>query len=270
MAAILSEGAMRLTFCLAACATLCAASLSAQANFADENGTSHPITHARACASPKIEMVDAQLTGVSADGLPKDYMRHLDDAVFFYFSPVAWRTPRFAEAQFMLHRDGSVSGTHFVTASGMADFDSALTAAIASGGAAKAFPRFAPSMTADTVTVSAFVGRHADGTDKAYVEKRTTCPAWPVTGNPQPEYPPDLKHQNVRGFVRVQFMVDEHGVPDSASMQVLQTSAESFTNAVRAVLPSLRYQAASVEGTKVRQLTEQTFLFGFVENLPPQ
>lgn len=259
---------MRLTFCVAACAMLCAASLPAQANFAGENGTSHAITRGRACESPKIEMVDAQLAGVSATDLPKDYVSHLSDAVFFYFSPVAWRTPRFAEAQFTLHRDGGVSGTHFITASGIADFDSALTTAIASAGTAKAFPRFPPSMTADTATVTAFVGRHADGTDKPYVEKRTTCPAWPVTGNPQPEYPPDMKQQNVRGFVRVQFMVNEDGQPDESTLQVLQTSGNSFTTAVRDVLSSLRYKPASVQGKKVRQLTEQTFTFGFVNNLP--
>lgn len=161
-----------------------------------------------------------------------------------------------------------MSDTHLITASGIADFDTAVTTAIISAGTTKVFPPFPASIAADTVVVTAFAGRHADGTDKPYLEKRTTCPAWPSPKNPQPEYPADMKQQQVRGFVRVQFMVDEKGMPDSASMQVLQTSGDSFTDAVRAILASLRYQPASVQGTKVKQLTEQTFMFGFIDNLP--
>lgn len=261
---------MRPTFCLAACAMLCAGALPAQQNFAGENGTSHAITIARACDSQKTEMIDAQLVmGAStADTVPKDFLHRLDVAVFFYFSPVAWRTPRFAVAQFTLHRGGAVSGTRLITPSGIADFDSAVTRAILSAGTTKEYPAFPASITADTLVVTAFAGRHADGTDKPYLEKRTTCPAWPSPNNPQPEYPVDMKQQQIRGFVRVQFMVDEKGVPDSATMQVLQTSGDSFTNSVRAILGSLRYQPASVQGTKIKQLTEQTFMFGFIDNLP--
>lgn len=261
---------MRLTLCLVAGAMMCASVLPAQENYAGEDGTSHAITVARACQSPKTEMIDAQLvTGATAAiSVPKDFLHRVDAAVFFYFSPVEWRTPRFAVAQFTLHRDGSVSGTHLTTPSGIADFDSAVTIAITSAGTTKAFPVFPASITADTLVVTAFAGRHADGTDKPYLEKRTTCPAWPSPKNPAPEYPADMKQQQVRGFVRVQFMVDEKGVPDSASMQVLQTSGDSFTNAVRATLGSLRYEPASVQGTKVKQLTVQTFMFGFIDNLP--
>lgn len=261
---------MRFMCCLAACAMVCAGTLHAQQNFAGENGVSHPFTVARACDSQKTEMIDAELaTGTAAESAPKDFLHHLDDAVFFYFSPVAWRTPRFAEAQFTLHRNGSVTSARFITPSGIADFDSAVTIAIASAGTTGMFPRFPASITSDTIVVTAFAGRHADGTAKPYLEKRTTCPAWPSANNPQPVYPPDMKQLQVRGFVRLQFMVDEKGVPDSASMQVLQTSGDSFTDAVRAILTSLRYQPASVQGTKVKQLTQQTFMFGFVTNLPP-
>ncbi|HKV50366.1 MAG TPA: TonB family protein [Gemmatimonadaceae bacterium] len=261
---------MRVIFCFAACTVMCAGAAPAQENFAGENGTSHAITVARSCDSQKTEMIDAQLmTGATtSDAVPADFLRRVDSGVFFYFSPVAWRTPRFAVAEFTLHRDGSVSGTHLTTPSGIADFDSAVTIAIGSAGKTKTFPAFPASITADTLVVTAFAGRHANGTAKPYLEKRTTCPAWPSPKNPQPEYPADMKQEQVRGFVRVQFMVDERGLPDSASMQVLQTSGDSFTNSVRAVLSSLRYEPASVQGTKVKQLTEQTFMFGFIDNLP--
>lgn len=66
----------------------------------------------------------------------------------------------------------------------------------------------------------------------------------------------------------MQFMVDEDGNLDLNTVQVLQSSGDPFTEAVRAILPSLRYKPASVQGTKIRQLTEQTFTFGFAYNQP--
>lgn len=259
---------MRLVWCLALGGVVGTGALSAQAGLVQENGTGRPVSYARACQSPKIEMIDAQLTSGNGVDLPTNYLRHIDDAVFFYFSPVEWRTPRFAVAQFTLHRDGRVSGTRLVTPSTMANFDSALTAAIASAATTKAIAAIPSSVTADSLVFSLYAGRHADGGDKPYLEKRTTCPAWPLADNPQPQYPPDMKSQDVRGFVRMQFMVDEDGNLDLNTVQVLQSSGDPFTEAVRAILPSLRYKPASVQGTKIRQLTEQTFTFGFAYNQP--
>lgn len=259
---------MRFTFCLALAALGSAAALPAQAGLVQENGTGRPVTYSRACQSPKIEMIDAELLGGEAVDLPTNYLRHIDDAVFFYFSPVEWRTPRFAVAQFTLHRDGHISGTRLVTPSTMPNFDSALTSAITSAVATRAIAAIPSSVTADSLVLSLYVGRHADGGDKPYLEKRTTCPAWPLADNPQPLYPPDMQSQDVRGFVRLQFMVDEDGKLDPNTVQVLQSSGDPFTDAVRAVLPNLRYKPATVQGTKIRQLTEQTFTFGFVNNHP--
>lgn len=259
---------MRFTFCLALGAVVGAGALPAQADIVHRDNNSRAAIYERACQSPKIEMVDTQLLGGSGVELPTNYLRHIDDAVFFYFSPVEWRTPRFAVAQFTLHRDGRVSGTRLVTPSTMANFDSALTAAIASAATTKAIAAIPSSVTADSLVFSLYAGRHADGGDKPYLEKRTTCPAWPLADNPQPQYPPDMKSQDVRGFVRMQFMVDEDGNLDLNTVQVLQSSGDPFTEAVRAILPSLRYKPASVQGTKIRQLTEQTFTFGFAYNQP--
>ena len=259
---------MRFTCCLALSAIVAASALPAQAGLVQENGTGRPVTHSRACQSPKIEMVDAQLLGGTGVELPTNYLRHIDDAVFFYFSPVEWRTPRFAVAQFTLHRNGRVSGVRLVTPSSMANFDSALTSAIASAAATNAIAAIPATVTTDSLVLSLYVGRRADGGDTPYLEKRTICPAWPLAGNPTPFYPPDMKTQDVRGFVRVQFMVDEDGKLDPNTVQVLQSSGDPFTEAVRAVLPNLRYEPATVQGTKIRQLTEQTFTFGFVDNHP--
>jgi TonB family protein len=259
---------MRLTFCLALGAVVAAGALPAQADLVHRDYNSQAAIYARACQSPKIEMIDAELLGANGVNLPTNYLRHIDDAVFFYFSPVEWRTPRFAVAQFTLHRDGHISGTRLVTPSTMANFDSALTSAITSAATTKAIAAIPASVTADSLVLSLYVGRHADGGDKPYLEKRTTCPAWPLADNPQPLYPPDMQSQDVRGFVRLQFMVDEDGKLDPNTVQVLQSSGDPFTEAVRAVLPTLRYKPATVQGTKIRQLTEQTFTFGFDNNHP--
>ncbi|HEX6807739.1 MAG TPA: energy transducer TonB [Gemmatimonadaceae bacterium] len=259
---------MRFTFCLALGAVVAAGALPAQAELVHRDYNSQAAIYARACQSPKIEMIDAELSGASGVELPTNYLRHIDDAVFFYFNPVEWRTPRFAVAQFTLHRDGHISGARLVTPSTMANFDSALTSAITSAATTKAIAAIPSSVTADSLVFSLYVGRHADGGDKPYLEKRTTCPAWPLADNPQPLYPPDMQSQDVRGFVRLQFMVDEDGKLDPNTVQILQSSGDPFTDAVRAVLPSLRYKPATVQGTKIRQLTEQTFTFGFDNNHP--
>ena len=260
---------MRLTCCLALAVTAGASALGAQAGLVQENGTGRPVSYQRACQSPKIEMIDAELaTDERGVELPANYLRHLDDALFFYFSPVGWRTPRFALAQVTLYRDGHLSPTRLVTPSGMANFDSALTTAVASASAMRAIAPIPRDVTPDSLVVTLYAGRRADNGDKPYLEKRTTCPAWPLATNPSPTYPPDMQSQDVRGFVVMQFMVNEDGKPDPNTAQVLQTSGDSFTEAVRAVLPNLRYEPASVQGTKIRQLTQQTFTFGFVNNHP--
>jgi TonB family protein len=243
-----------------------AAALPAQADLVHQEMTNQRAAFSRRCDTPKIEMIDAQLAATDAVSAPKGFLEHVDNAVFFYFSPVEWRTPRFALAQMTLHRDGSVSGAQLVTPSGMAAFDSAITQAISSAVRARAFGALPPAVAPDSLVLSLYVGRHANAGDKPYLEKRTTCPAWPSSHNPTPEYPVDMKQQNVRGYVDAQFMVNEDGKIDPSSVQILRSSGDAFTKAVRDVLPTLRYEPATVQGKKVPQLTQQTFTFGFVDH----
>ena len=244
------------------------ASLPAQADLVHREMTNHRSSFSRRCENPKIEMIDAQAV-VPGTALPKGFLDHVGDAIFFYFSPVEWRTPRFALARVTVHRDGSVSGAQLTRPSGMPAFDTAVAQAIASASAARAIGALPGSITSDTLALSLYIGRHAAGGDKPYLEKRTTCPAWPSSGNPEPEYPTDMKQQNVRGYVETQFMVDVDGRPDASSLQILRSSGDAFTTAVRNVLPSLRYEPATIQGKKVEQLTQQTFTFGFVDNPAP-
>jgi len=95
------------------------------------------------------------------------------------------------------------------------------------------------------------------------------CPAWPKPGNPQPDYPAQERSQGIRGVVTAQFMVTVDGRVKPETFQVIQSSDASFTEAVRDILPALRYEPAEVMGKKVEQLTRQTFSFGFNDRPTP-
>jgi hypothetical protein len=65
----------------------------------------------------------------------------------------------------------------------------------------------------------------------------------------------------------VQFVVDTLGRVETVSFAVLETTHAEFAQAVRAVLPEMRFTPAIVSSHKVRQLVQQPFLFKI---LPPQ
>jgi TonB family protein len=61
---------------------------------------------------------------------------------------------------------------------------------------------------------------------------------------PTPSFPDALRAHPIEGEVIVQFRVTEKGRVDVASMQVLQSPHELFTQAVRSVLPKFRFEPA--------------------------
>lgn len=81
-----------------------------------------------------------------------------------------------------------------------------------------------------------------------------------------PEYPPTLLARNVEGKAVVQFIVDTLGLVDTLSFTVVETTHVEFAEAVRAVLPAMRFTPAIMSSRKVRQLVQQPFLFKI---LPP-
>lgn len=58
-----------------------------------------------------------------------------------------------------------------------------------------------------------------------------------------------------------QFVVDTMGSPDPGTFKVLRTSDSSFTSAVRAELPMMRFTPAQLGGRKVKQLVQMPFNF---------
>jgi TonB family protein len=82
-------------------------------------------------------------------------------------------------------------------------------------------------------------------------------------GSAGPRYPTVMREMRVRGSVSVAFVVDANGEPVVSSLQVVVTTDEAFTQAVREALPKMRFTAAEVDGLKVGQVMQLTFGFGF-------
>jgi protein TonB len=70
-----------------------------------------------------------------------------------------------------------------------------------------------------------------------------------------------MKRSGIGGEVVAQFVVDRTGKVDMDTFKALSSSAPEFTAAVKAALPTWRFDAAVIRGTKVSQLVQQAFQF---------
>ncbi len=78
---------------------------------------------------------------------------------------------------------------------------------------------------------------------------------------PHLQYPTALKASGIGGEVSAQYVVDKTGRVDMRTFKVLKSSGPEFTAAVKAALPTWRFDAAVVRGTRVAQLVQQAFEF---------
>ena len=76
-----------------------------------------------------------------------------------------------------------------------------------------------------------------------------------------PSYPPDLEKQAVEGGVSAEWVVDSTGHADTTSFHVVTSTHPGFTEAVRAVLPLMRFRPAELAGRRVAQMVRQEFMF---------
>ena len=83
----------------------------------------------------------------------------------------------------------------------------------------------------------------------------------PLVSNPPPAYPAMLERARVGGRVVVEFVIDSAGRIDLGSLRVVQSTNRQFTQAVRRVLPSLRFLPAQLERRAVRVAVRQPFEF---------
>lgn len=74
-------------------------------------------------------------------------------------------------------------------------------------------------------------------------------------------YPALMKQSGIGGEVWAQFVVDETGEVQMQTLKVLKSPGPEFTAAVRATLPTWRFDPAIVAGRNVKQLVQQAFVF---------
>jgi TonB family protein len=101
----------------------------------------------------------------------------------------------------------------------------------------------------------------AEAAKGAYVEFKITTAAKLKSDAPRPRYPDALRAANVEGEVVAQFVVDADGNVLPETIKVIRTTDDQFTEAVRKVVPMLRFDAAEVDGRHVKQLVTMPFTF---------
>jgi periplasmic protein TonB len=109
-------------------------------------------------------------------------------------------------------------------------------------------------------TGSGVVGGIAN-TNQTYFEFQVEKPAEMLAESPKPKYPSVLESSGIAGEVQAQFVVRSDGKADMDSFKVLKSTNELFTQAVKNVLPRMRFSPAMIGGKPVNQLVQQSFQF---------
>jgi protein TonB len=110
-------------------------------------------------------------------------------------------------------------------------------------------------------TGSGVVGGTGPVTNQTYFEFQVEKPAEMLQDSPKPKYPSVLESSGIAGEVQAQFVVASSGRADMDSFKVLKSSNELFTQAVKNVLPRMRFSPAMIGGKPVNQLVQQSFQF---------
>jgi TonB family protein len=99
------------------------------------------------------------------------------------------------------------------------------------------------------------------GTDTAFsvleVDSAVSRHPWSAA----PAYPAEMLKKKLEGSVFVRYVVDTTGFADPTSFEVLRSTHDDFTAAVRSALPDMRFNPARIGRRRVRQLVEQEFSF---------
>lgn len=91
-----------------------------------------------------------------------------------------------------------------------------------------------------------------------------------IPGSPTPVYPAILREAGVEGEVLVSFTVNESGEVDPSRIEIVRSTHELFSVAVRKALPTMRFTPAESNGRKTSQTQEQPFTFSIVGNKKQQ
>ena len=110
-------------------------------------------------------------------------------------------------------------------------------------------------------TGTGVVGGTGPVTNQTYFEFQVEKPAEMLAESPKPKYPSVLESSGIAGEVQAQFVVSSAGKADMDSFKVLKSTNELFTQAVKNVLPRMRFSPAQIGGKPVNQLVQQSFQF---------
>ncbi|MFL5488172.1 MAG: energy transducer TonB [Gemmatimonadaceae bacterium] len=110
-------------------------------------------------------------------------------------------------------------------------------------------------------TGSGVVGGTGPVTNQTYFEFQVEKPAEMLQDSPKPKYPSVLESSGIAGEVQAQFVVMSTGKADMDQFKVLKSTNELFTQAVKNVLPRMRFSPAMIGGKPVNQLVQQSFQF---------
>jgi TonB family protein len=91
-------------------------------------------------------------------------------------------------------------------------------------------------------------------------------PASLVAGSAIPEYPDSLRRQGIGGRVVIELVVNVDGSLDTASVQLVSSTHQLFTDAVQQALAGARFKVATLRSRPVRQVLQVPFVFK-TENL---
>jgi protein TonB len=114
-------------------------------------------------------------------------------------------------------------------------------------------------------TSKGVVGGTPVNTDQPYFEFQVEKQVSTAPGSPQPRYPEMLKSANIEGEVLAQFVVDTTGRAEMNTFKVLKSSHDGFTQAVKNVLPNMKFYPAEIGGRKVKQMVQQPFTFALTK-----
>jgi outer membrane biosynthesis protein TonB len=96
---------------------------------------------------------------------------------------------------------------------------------------------------------------------QTYFEFQVEKPAEMLQDSPKPKYPSVLESSGIPGEVQAQFVVKSDGKADMDTFKTLKSTNDLFTQAVKNVLPRMRFSPAMIGGKPVNLLVQQAFQF---------
>jgi periplasmic protein TonB len=111
-------------------------------------------------------------------------------------------------------------------------------------------------------TGNGVVGGTGPVTNQTYFEFQVEKPAEMLQDSPKPKYPSVLESSGIAGEVQAQFVVHADGKASvDNDFKILKSTNELFSQAVKSVLPRMKFSPAMIGGKPVNQLVQQSFQF---------